>query len=117
MTSTLYEGEWSASRPGRFTLGEGTSGTHWMVAPRDACGVEIDIIPLQSVTIPTEIYRFLFIILYTKRKKVYYFRNAFYSQVTAPKGMDPFSMKCGLVELANDYKPNLNWFTSKVIMH
>jgi hypothetical protein len=29
-TSTLGGGEWSASRPGRFTPGETPSGTHWI---------------------------------------------------------------------------------------
>jgi len=30
LTSTLDGGEWSASRPGRFTLREGAPGTHWI---------------------------------------------------------------------------------------
>jgi hypothetical protein len=30
LTSTLAGGEWSASRPGLFTPGEGASGTHWI---------------------------------------------------------------------------------------
>jgi hypothetical protein len=30
LTSTLVGGEWSASLPGRFTLGETASGTHWI---------------------------------------------------------------------------------------
>jgi hypothetical protein len=30
LTSALDGGEWSASRPGRFTLRERTSGTHWI---------------------------------------------------------------------------------------
>jgi hypothetical protein len=29
-TSALDGGEWSASRPGRFTPGERTPGTHWI---------------------------------------------------------------------------------------
>jgi hypothetical protein len=29
LTSALGEGEWSASHPGRFTLGERNPGTHW----------------------------------------------------------------------------------------
>jgi hypothetical protein len=29
-TSTLAGGEWSASRPGRLTLGERAPGTHWI---------------------------------------------------------------------------------------
>jgi hypothetical protein len=36
-TLALYGGEWSASRPGRFTPREGTHGTHWKggwVGPR-----------------------------------------------------------------------------------
>jgi hypothetical protein len=35
--SSLEGGEWSASRPGRFTTGESASGTHWIggwVGPR-----------------------------------------------------------------------------------
>jgi hypothetical protein len=37
LTSALGRGEWSASRPGRFTLGEIALGTHWIggwVGPR-----------------------------------------------------------------------------------
>jgi hypothetical protein len=37
LTSALDGGEWSASRPGRFTHREGTPGTHWIggwVGPR-----------------------------------------------------------------------------------
>jgi hypothetical protein len=37
LTSALAGGEWSASRPGRFTPGERAPGTHWIggwVAPR-----------------------------------------------------------------------------------
>jgi hypothetical protein len=30
MTSALDGGEWSASRPGRFTLKERAPGTHWI---------------------------------------------------------------------------------------
>jgi hypothetical protein len=30
LTSALVEGEWSASRPGRFTSDERASGTHWV---------------------------------------------------------------------------------------
>jgi hypothetical protein len=30
LTSALVEGEWSASRPGRFTLGKRASSTHWI---------------------------------------------------------------------------------------
>jgi hypothetical protein len=30
MTSALVEGEWSSSRPGRFTSAEGAPGTHWV---------------------------------------------------------------------------------------
>jgi hypothetical protein len=39
LVSALDGGEWSASRSRRFTLGEGTPGTHWIegwVGPR-AC--------------------------------------------------------------------------------
>jgi 4-amino-4-deoxy-L-arabinose transferase-like glycosyltransferase len=37
MTSALEGGEWSVSRPGRFTPGKKPPGTHWLggwVAPR-----------------------------------------------------------------------------------
>jgi hypothetical protein len=30
LTSALVGGEWSASRPGRFTPGERACGTHWI---------------------------------------------------------------------------------------
>jgi hypothetical protein len=30
LTSALHEGEWSASRPGRFTSGERAPGSHWI---------------------------------------------------------------------------------------
>jgi len=30
LTSALGVGEWSASRPGRFTPTEGARGTHWI---------------------------------------------------------------------------------------
>jgi hypothetical protein len=30
LTSALVGGEWSASRPGRFTPGERGPGTHWI---------------------------------------------------------------------------------------
>jgi hypothetical protein len=30
LTSALVRGEWSASRPGRFTPGEIAPGTHWI---------------------------------------------------------------------------------------
>jgi hypothetical protein len=30
LTLALAEGEWSASRPGRFTPGERDPGTHWI---------------------------------------------------------------------------------------
>jgi hypothetical protein len=38
LTSILDEGEWSASRPGRFNPGDRAPGTHWIggwVDPRD----------------------------------------------------------------------------------
>jgi hypothetical protein len=37
LTSALVEGEWSASRPCRFTIGESVPSTHWVggwVGPR-----------------------------------------------------------------------------------
>jgi hypothetical protein len=41
LTSALVGGEWSASRPCRFTPGERVSGTHWIggwVRPRAGLG-------------------------------------------------------------------------------
>jgi len=38
MTSALEGGEWSVSRPGRFTPGKKAPGTHWLagwVGPRN----------------------------------------------------------------------------------
>jgi hypothetical protein len=35
LTSALVGGEWSTSRPGRFTPGERTPGTHWIVRSVD----------------------------------------------------------------------------------
>jgi hypothetical protein len=32
LTSALVGGEWSVSRPGRFTAGEKALGTHWIGA-------------------------------------------------------------------------------------
>jgi hypothetical protein len=44
LTSALAGGEWSASRPGRFTTGERATGTHWIgswVGPR-ACMDDVE---------------------------------------------------------------------------
>jgi hypothetical protein len=41
LTSALVGGEWSVSRPGRFTPGEGAPGTYWIggwVGPRAGLG-------------------------------------------------------------------------------
>jgi hypothetical protein len=41
LTPALVEGEWSASRPGRFTPGQRAPGTHWVgiwVGPRAVLG-------------------------------------------------------------------------------
>jgi hypothetical protein len=41
LISVLDGGEWSASRPGRFTLGERALGTHWIevwVKPQSRSG-------------------------------------------------------------------------------
>jgi hypothetical protein len=35
LATALDGGEWSASRPGHFTLGERAPGTHWI---RNLCG-------------------------------------------------------------------------------
>jgi hypothetical protein len=42
LTLTLDGGEWSASRPGHFTLRERTTGTHW-IGPR-ACLDAADVV-------------------------------------------------------------------------
>jgi hypothetical protein len=52
LTSTLAGGEWSASRPGRFTPGERAPGTHWIggwVDPR--AGLE-DVEERKFLTLP-----------------------------------------------------------------
>jgi len=44
LTSALDGGEWSASRPGRFTPKERASGTHWIrgwVGPRAGLGTMV----------------------------------------------------------------------------
>jgi hypothetical protein len=44
LTSALVGGEWSASRPARFTAGERTPGTHWIggwVGPRAGLGAVV----------------------------------------------------------------------------
>jgi hypothetical protein len=48
LTSALVGGEWSASRPGRFTLGERSPGTH-CVGPR--AGLD-DVEKWKFLTIP-----------------------------------------------------------------
>jgi hypothetical protein len=54
LTTALVGGEWSASRPGRFTSGERAPGTHWIggwVDPR--AGLEDEerrnILPLPGI--------------------------------------------------------------------
>jgi hypothetical protein len=75
LTSALDGGEWSASRPGRFTPRERASGTHWIggwVGPRtglDAVvkkknsqplsGLELPIIQPIAQRYTTELYRLL----------------------------------------------------------
>jgi hypothetical protein len=52
LTSALVGGEWSASRPSRFTPGEGARGTHWIggwVGPR--AGLD-DVEKRKFLTIP-----------------------------------------------------------------
>jgi hypothetical protein len=51
LTSTLDGGEWSASRPGRFTPRETASGTHWIagwVGPRAV----LDAVVKRKIPIP-----------------------------------------------------------------
>jgi hypothetical protein len=72
LTSALVGGEWSASRPGRFTPGERAPGTHWIggwVGPRVGLEAvekrkflplpEIETGAVQPVAIPTELSRLL----------------------------------------------------------
>jgi hypothetical protein len=52
LTSALVGGEWSASRPGRFTPGERVPGTHWIggcVGPRAGLG---DVEKRKFLTLP-----------------------------------------------------------------
>jgi hypothetical protein len=54
LTSALHGGKWSASRPGRFTPGEGDSVTHWIggwVGPRASLdtGVEKNLLLLPGI--------------------------------------------------------------------
>jgi hypothetical protein len=51
LTSVLAGGEWSASRPGRFTAGERATGTHWLggwVNP----GASMDMEKIKFLTLP-----------------------------------------------------------------
>jgi hypothetical protein len=70
LTSALDEGEWSASRPGRFTPGEKVHSTHciggWVGLKRlsGRCGIEKNLLLLpgiepQPVAIPNEQSRLL----------------------------------------------------------
>jgi hypothetical protein len=52
LTSALFGGEWSASRPSRFTPGKRASGTHWLgdwVGPR--AGID-DVEKRKCLTLP-----------------------------------------------------------------
>jgi hypothetical protein len=57
LTSVLVGGEWSASRPCRFTPGESALGTHWIAGwmhPRDGLdGVEKKIVYPSGTRTPT----------------------------------------------------------------
>jgi hypothetical protein len=51
LTSELDGGEWSASRPGRFTPRERAPGTHWIggwVGPR----ADLDAVAMKKISIP-----------------------------------------------------------------
>jgi hypothetical protein len=77
LTSAVDGDEWSASRPGRFTLGERTSGTHFIggwASPRAGLDAVMkrkipsphresnSNLPARSlVTIPTELLRLVFV--------------------------------------------------------
>jgi hypothetical protein len=52
LTSSLDEGEWSASRPGRFTPGERAPSTHWIggrMGRSGLCGVETNILTVPGI--------------------------------------------------------------------
>jgi len=52
LTSALDGGEWSASRPGRFTPGKGVTVTHWIrgwVGPRAGLGA----VAKRKILVPT----------------------------------------------------------------
>jgi hypothetical protein len=52
LTSAQAVGEWSASRPGRFTVGERAPGTHWIggwVGPRTSLD---DVVSRKFLTLP-----------------------------------------------------------------
>jgi hypothetical protein len=56
LTSALARGEWSASRPGRFTPGGRASGTHWIggwVDPRAVLDDMEKILDLTGTRTPT----------------------------------------------------------------
>jgi hypothetical protein len=52
LTSALDEGEWSTSRPGRFTPGERAPGTHWIGGWVDLRAGLDDLEKIQFFTLP-----------------------------------------------------------------
>jgi hypothetical protein len=52
LTSALVGGEWSTSRPGRFTPGERAPGTHWIGGWVDLIAGLNDLEKRQFLTLP-----------------------------------------------------------------
>jgi hypothetical protein len=52
LTSALVGGEWSTSRPGRFTPGEIAPGTHWIVGLVDLRAGLDDLEKRKFLTLP-----------------------------------------------------------------
>jgi hypothetical protein len=52
LTSALVGGEWSASRPGRFTPEERAPGTHWIGGWVDLRAGQDDLEKIKFLTLP-----------------------------------------------------------------
>jgi hypothetical protein len=51
LISALVGGEWPASRPGRFTPGERSAGTHW-IGSLEGTRASLDDMKRKSLTLP-----------------------------------------------------------------